>query len=340
LIIDLQNKNMILEKKVYVYGGRKDFDFEISFFQTPYVAEAIENCEIILIPAWTFNDISYEVFNNFKVLNKKIIIDFTYEMIDPNVLEKLSTFDSLENVEYYCNDRGLDYEIESISVCKSKGLKLITSQFFIDNQDFYYPIIKKISVPHKNFIMHTGKTRPERTLMVGLLSYYNLLDYGYISYFGDTHNLYSQHGKISHVYDMKEMAGNQTLKEKIKLGLFKTNIPLTIDVNKLSYETSHSKNFLANYYLASDFAIVCETDYDNNFFVTEKTIKCILLDKKFIVFACQGFIKKIKAYYANKMNKDISHLTDWCDISYDEEPNKIRRAELIIEEVKRQIQKG
>lgn len=331
---------MIINEIVFVQGGRKDFDYEISFFHTPNVTESIQSCETILIPAWNFNSLSFNIFKKIIDLNKRVILDFTYEMIDPNVVLKLAQYDNLENVEYYCNDRGLDYELEQIPTCLNKGLKLYMSQFFIDNQDEYCPIIKKTSVPQKKFIMYTGKTRPERTLMVALLSYYDLIKYGYVSYFGDNHNLYYKHGKTTDVYELADLKTNIELVEKVKIGLEKLSIPLTIDVNTLSYETSHSKNFLANYYQASDFAIVLETEYDNNFFVTEKTIKCILCNKKFIVFACQGFIKKLKEYYLNKLGIDISHLTDWCDTSYDNEPNKILRAELIINEVIRQIEKG
>lgn len=331
---------MILDDSVFVYGGRKDFDYEISFFHVPNITESIESCNIILIPGWTFFSISFDDFKNLLESNKKIILDFTYELIDQNLVARLIKYEYLGNVEYYCNDRGLDYELENVSTCLEKGLKLYKSQFFIDNQHEYYPIFKKLNVLQKKFVMYTGKTRPERTLMVALLSYNNLLDYGYVSYFGDTHNLYYKNEKVIDVYKLEDVKNDNQLYEKVKFGIEKLSIPLTIDVNKLSYETSHSKNFLANYYQASDFAVVLETEYDNNFFVTEKTIKCILCDKKFIVFACQGFVKKLKDYYLNKLGIDISHLTDWCDTSYDNEPNKIRRAELIIEEVKRQIEKG
>ena len=99
-------------------------------------------------------------------------------------------------------------------------------------------------------------------------------------------------------------------------------------------ETAHAKNFNGDYYKAVDFCIISESDHENGFFITEKTVKCINLNKKFIAFAAPNYIENLKAYYKDKLNTDISHLTDWCNTSYSKEQNTFKRAEKIIQIVK------
>jgi len=332
---------IVLNELTYMYErDTRDFNYEISFFYAPNITNNIEQCEVIVITAWNLSSIPLHELKHLMQFNKKLIIDFSYEMIDINVLEKLLSCDtSLSNVEYYCNDRGRDYALDVISICEDKGLKIVKSQFFIDNQQDFIPQIINVHVTPRKFIMYTGKTRPERTFMVGFLSYYNLIEHGYVSYFGETHNLYYSE-KINNVYDLPGVKNNSGLRDIIKTGLDKITIPLKIDTYILDYYKTHSKIFNPIYYNSSEFAVILETDYGDNFFVTEKTIKCIVLNKKFMVLGCVNFVKKLKNYYKNKFNTDISHLTDWCDITYDDEIDFVKRAELIILEVKKQIKEN
>ena len=48
----------------------------------------------------------------------------------------------------------------------------------------------------------------------------------------------------------------------------------------------------------------------------------------------RNYIENLKAYYKDKLNTDISHLTDWCNTSYSKEQNTFKRAEKIIQIVK------
>lgn len=329
---------MILTDPTYFYERQFNypFDLTLSFIQTTNEVETIEKAEIIVIDSYLYHR-RIELINNLLKLNKRIIIDSTFELLWEPILNELLKLDSLHNVEYYCISRDDNYAAETIKKCQAAGLIIRQSQYFADFQDYYKPIISDKNIEKKKYILHTGKTRPERTLLVALLSQCDLIEYGYVSYFGNDFNEYAKNEKIENVFNLPEVLKNESLKLKIQEGLDKLNLPLKIDVDTLSFITAHSKTFNADYYMASDFAVVCETIYDHNSFITEKTTKCILMNKKFLVFSNVNYVQHLKEYYLKTFNKDISHLTDWCDLSYDKEPNKVKRAELIVEEIKKEV---
>lgn len=122
--------------------------------------------------------------------------------------------------------------------------------------------------------------------------------------------------------------------------LKKMNLPLVADTTHFSYKISHTKEFNAALYNAVDFVIVPETTrctMNGNFFPTEKTIKCINLNKKFIPIASKGFIKNLKKYYKDNFNKDISNLTDWCDTSFDDIISLEERIKRVVKRVANEI---
>ena len=331
---------MILTEPTFFYGGRKfPFDVTLSFIKSSNIVETVEEatCVVFDVVTFPFLDTKNGILTDLIKTNKKIILDSTYELLWEPILLKMLEMQNLNNVEYYCIERRPDYAEETISKCIDLGLKIYQSQYFADYQEYFKPLVSDNIIEKKKYVLYTGKTRPERTLLVSLLAQCDLLGYGYVSYFGDDYNEYYKNGKIEHVFDLLQVAENENLKTKVKEGISKLRLPLKIDVEKLSYGTAHSKNFNADYYLASEFAVVCETNYDHDFFITEKTTKSILLNKKFLVYGSLNYVSKLKEYYHRKFNRDISHLTDWCDLSYDSEPNKGKRAELIVEQIKNNV---
>ena len=122
----------------------------------------------------------------------------------------------------------------------------------------------------------------------------------------------------------------------------KIKLPLTVDQPLLTGELSHSKLFNASLYEAVDFVIVPETGGSlgpwQEFFVTEKTIKCILTNKKFIPVGNQYFLKNLKDYYLTRHNRDISDLVNWYDDSFDSIPTTEKRIEEIVNIVKNTVE--
>lgn len=315
-----------------------------TFLKFENVINDIENCDKFVINFYQItlhgevikNTIGKNTFDMFVDTNKPIIIDGTYEPLDIKILEFLNQYDNLEHITYItnpplCHPGELD---DKISILKNKGLNIQIRHLFLENSYLYKPRFTDIDLPHKTFLCLTGKTKPYRTAMVSYLSYHNLVDYGYVSLFGED---YTQkefyHGKIEDVFPL---ASNENQRDILSQGLSKITLPLSLDVDIIDRETSHEQNFLGDYYKCVDYVIVCETIVRDYFFITEKTIKAINMNKKILVLASKNFVSNIKTLYKDILNKDISHLTDWCDLSYDEYEG-LERIEKMIEIVKESV---
>jgi len=322
---------MLVVENAYDNGNKH----ELSFMQMKPSASKY-NADVLIYDAYQFLTDGYikrqSVITNF--LNKKIYIDGTYELMSEPVLNFLNeAFKSLKNFYYFFIPSNQTETSDILKKCLQKGLVIQSSQYFADYPSRYRPIYNK-EIEKRKFLFYTGKPSKERTLLVSLLSYYNLLDNGYVSYFGENYvdnNFDNQ--KSNDIFESRVPLLLDE-KNKVKKGLDKLEIPLTLDVNVFGKETAHAKNFNGDYYKAVDFCIISESDHENGFFITEKTVKCINLNKKFIAFSAPNYIENLKAYYKDKLNTDISHLTDWCNTSYSKEQNTFKRAEKIIQIVK------
>ena len=134
------------------------------------------------------------------------------------------------------------------------------------------------------------------------------------------------------------MGITESQKMKIKDGLSKLPKKLVLDVNNLTHGISHTRFYNGDYYKVVDFVIVVESDVSEGLhFITEKTMKCIQQDKKFILLASKGSLANLKHEVKEHLNLDITHLTDWCDISYDEIGNIWERLDKIINITKDKI---
>ena len=64
------------------------------------------------------------------------------------------------------------------------------------------------------------------------------------------------------------------------------------------------------------------------------------MNKKFIPLASKGFLRNLKRYYMTEFNKDISHLTDWCDTSFDDITDLEKRTKMVVNIVAHEISKN
>jgi hypothetical protein len=320
---------IVLNNKVFSKGHWK----ELSFFQLDNVT-SIDAAEIVLIDFTKFIVLPTEYLQNLILLGKKIYIDSTYELLEESVLLKIQQLKNIHKIYYFYNPRNFNSTDKLLSILTAKGLKCFPAQYFIDYAERYTPV-SNTELPPKDFLCLTGKITPERTYLVSLLSKFNLLDNGYVSFFNT--DSVDQTFDSSSIYDSYRSNLSEPAKQIIKDEMSKITLPLTVDQPLLTKDLSHSKSFNASLYAAVDFVIVPETKGSltyNEFFVTEKTIKCILTNKKFIPIGSQYFLKNLKAYYKTKHNTDISNLVDWYDDSFDSVQTTEKRIEQIVNIVK------
>lgn len=294
-------------------------NLNLSFFRLTNIT-SFEDANIILIDFNTFDTLSDTDVDQYINSNKIIYIDGTYELIEDSILKKLDRFPKLNSVYYFCNPRNNRYSRDLLLKLRQKGLTCVPNQYFIKYASFYQPSINSTPMPKKSYLCLTGKVNPSRTFLISLLSKYNLLKHGYVSYFGEDYTAENFNGEI--IDDYRDASFLSPLsKSFIRDELTKIDLPLVADTSYFFDKISHTKEYNVALYNAVDFVIVPETHgcaIAGNFFPTEKTIKCINLNKKFIPVASKGFLKNLKKYYKDNFNKDISNLTDWCDTSFDD----------------------
>lgn len=291
------------------------------------------DAEVIIIDTYHFINIYNDDIQYYLDSNKCVYIDSTYEMMEQSILEKISVLDNIHNIHYFYNPRKNEDKNQLLIMLKERGLNCVSRQHFIDNASAYVPHYEN-NLPSKRYACLTGKLNISRIFLVSLLSKYNLLDHGHVSFF----NTDSIDKNFTQSDDIMTMVNKSSFNAKNKYVMHqevsKIRLPLVVDSNVLDSKLSHERMFNASIYDSVDFVIVPETGgnvLQGEFFVTEKTIKCILMNKKFVAIASRFFIKKLKEYYMNNFSKDISHLTDWCDTSYDEIESLEERIEKVVE---------
>jgi len=279
----------------------------------------VDNAEVILIDQHFFKKTQDHIIQEYLDSGKMVYIDSTYELMEFSILERIANFNYIHNVHYFYVPRENEEHNELLCVLKEKGLNCVSKQFFIHNADEYKPDYDYPQVPYKPYACLTGKPKVTRIFLVSLLSKYGLLEKGHVSFFGLNNVEPSFIDNVDIFTTISSSAFDDRNKQIMYYEMSKIAVPLTVDTEIFSRTVSHERNFNARIYDAVDFVVVAETHLlSDDFFVTEKTIKCIVMNKKFIAVAGRFYIKKLKEYYLQNFSKDISHLTDWCDTSYDD----------------------
>ena len=331
-----ENQLKELNKKTFpVYQNNN-----LSFLHLTNVT-SFQDAEAVLIDLSTFSNLKHKKILKYINSKKIIYIDGSYELLEEIVLEKLDKFSNLESVYYFCNPKNTEHVRTLLLKLTQKGLVCVPQQYFIEYANIYRPDPTAATMPKKQYLCLTGKLNPSRTFLIALLSKYNLLQYGHVSYFGEEFvDKNFDTGKTDNYKNASFLSSNA--KEFIRKELTQIKLPIIADTTQFNGEISHTKTFNAELYSAVDFVIVPETTgctINGNFFPTEKTVKCINLNKKFIPIASVGYLKKLKAYYKDNFDKDISHLTDWCDTSFDNIIDLEKRIIMVVKNVANEISK-
>lgn len=305
----------ILKRTTFKHSASELSLLKIKNIETDHLA-----ADVIFIDFKPFANISDHSITSILKRGQTLVIDSSYELVEQKILDQIAKFrDFKDQIYYFANPRDQGQVATLVNEMQQDGFSIILKQFFIDNADSYVPILNENSYTHKKYLCLTGKPTPTRTYAICLQSQYKMLDKGYVSFFTERHiDRKFDPGKIDtyKTFDRFDNASKNMIQRELKI----IGKSLIVDKKIFDKKLSHSKTYNGDLYNAVDFVIVPETGgsiEQDNFFVTEKTIKCINLDKKFIVLGSKHFVKNLKDYYLKEHNKDISHLTDWCPTHYD-----------------------
>lgn len=300
----------------------------------PDIVEKIDESDAVAFSTYQFNttlliDKWVKLFK--KCGDKRIILDFSCELFSKELYDRLLIEENLSNIEIYIS--GIPDDIESLDPLINKGAQIIHIPFFLKYLNYYLPLKSGKKLDDRIFLLLVGKLKVERIALVGLLSYYELLSDGYVSFIRGKNN-FSPEGML----DYFKTDSPEDQKNNVRIGLEKIKSDLVLDSRKLTHKISHTRKYNSDYYDHVDFVIVCESDANRNVnFITEKTGKCIQQNKKFILLGSKGLLSYIRQQAKLHLNKDISPLIDWCDTSYDEIDNTWERVDKIVEIVRNEI---
>jgi len=89
-----------------------------------------------------------------------------------------------------------------------------------------------------------------------------------------------------------------------------------------------SMDEVCNYYDQYFIEVVAETDLLNANWVTEKTMRSIVLGKPFLLLGGQGALRRLR-------DQGFKTFSNWFNEDYDSEPNPVKRRNLILTEINR-----
>ena len=329
---------MIIKKPTYIYKG---ISHETSAMRPKHTVDNVMGSEIILITNYdVVGEDFYKRFDEMLKLclleNKEIYYDSTTELLSQEFLQRIKHYKDLSPINIFTNGI-VDESIEDLKVVKSRGLNITVEPYFVKHYDYYVPI-KNYNTQKKErrqFLLLGGKSKTFRTALTSLLYFEGLDKCGYISYFG-FNPLETFTNETKDMYFMTDSPNEQ--KRRVQIWLEKMGSNKVLDVTSFNHKISHTREYDATYYDLVDFVLIMESDVTNDrSFITEKTTKCVQQDKKFILLYSKGMLSKTKKEYQKYHGLDISHLTDWCDTSYDEIENVWYRIDKIVKIVKDEL---
>lgn len=262
------------------------------------------------------DDVEHRVCHSIQQnTDRRVVLDFTREYFHTPLFDIMSTLPDLSNVLLCAEPTDLTPTVAQRK-CTNLGLTINYEHHFVNNIHSYMPDLNQMdeNVPHAMFTMFTGKTKPERTALVGLLSYYDVLHHGHVSYFGD--NVEYSFEKIQDFY--RSDAPN-ALKEMVQAGLEKIQLPLVLDTPQLTQKISHSQRFNPTYYEKCDFVVTLETEFSTQGrvpLVTEKSLKPLIMNKPQMILGLPNQTRQLCAavelntsWYSGNWRDTI----DWID---------------------------
>ena len=310
---------MLITKPVFLH--KNYYCPTTTFLRFSNIVSREDNNSSVVISNYTQPEMLPSLIREYskKNLKREIIIDCSAELINTDTIDILVELAERYKITLYFNDCRDHNDLE-----KLKKSKISTVQKFFFVEYFYYYIPNwrnsetlELDCESPSFLLLTGKPKFERAVFLYKLFKKNLQSYGKISYFG-IKNSNEFVANSSFQLDPKEHSFYSKFYHKVKEFNSSFADDLTVDVDEFDHSISHTRRFNADFYSAVDFVVIFETDlYTNTFFPTEKPMKAIMLNKKFIYLGVKGSLAHLKKLMLELHGRDISDLTDWIDTKYD-----------------------
>lgn len=202
-----------------------------------------------------------------------------------------------------------------------------TNQVYRDTQSFFTRIayyctaemIKKTTVEHKKklFDVLLGKNDGRKNKLFNFFRENNMLANSFINFYNER--------MIENRCTRFQIYRSPELDDYEDNGLISTTLLSATYVEGLENGISMSHSIPKKIYENSWYSVIAETNSGTTF-ITEKTTKCLLAGRIFVMFAEQHTLKKLKEYGYKTFDKLI-------DESYDNEANEDRRFEMAFEQV-------
>ena len=172
-----------------------------------------------------------------------------------------------------------------------------------------------------DFDVLLGAKKPHRDVVMAKMQTSNLIDNSIVNY-RDEFNIFGAmwyHERLTPV--IKNILNGQVL-----------NFPYVS--SNLQQEWEVRENITNNVsdqapwkiYEKTKYSIICETLFENDFFLTEKTGKALFCKRLFVVFSACNFLKNIKSLGFKTFDSIV-------DESYDSEADTVKRFELAFDQV-------
>ena len=171
----------------------------------------------------------------------------------------------------------------------------------------------------KKYLFLNRFGRSHRIMMTSMLSYYNLLDYGYVSL-----------GIGGSEITIENISKDNRVQEGF--AKIKDRLPLIVDTDDFVKDQSGFNSLPIEYYQTSYFSLVSASvalnDQDPSRTTNEKELKPMLAKHPFILLSKPNTLKHLKDMGFMTFNK-------WFNESYDDEVDDLKRMNMIALEIKR-----
>jgi hypothetical protein len=272
--------------------------------------------------------VSPRVFDDVKHNRAKIVFIMAYEGSsgagNSSSVRGLRDFEIINN---WCKSNGLiKNQVYYINGNQLSGDLTTDMNFTGIPIDVFYGWITLIDVkivdfsptPEKYlFLSYNRIMRVHRTVMMCLLIRNNLIDQGLISYGGANLKNFS-------LPWLETNGVNGFNEEAVKLDKL---VPMYLDMDLI--QNNPASNVHHPHYETTFISVVTETLFtEGTIFFSEKIWKTISVGHPFFVIGSVGFLKQLRKQGYKTFGK-------WIDESYDDEPDLVKRTEIIIAELLR-----
>ena len=285
--------------KDVMYDFVEEFSTWVTHQQTVYNIDHIKEFEYFCdLPCYEYTDVS--VINSCQD-NVIVIFNFTEGLHSKHYYSK---YNNNKHYIIMCNDiwntDKVNIGIDNYTVIYWPYFlfDIITTTFSTYKFNFYFNKLYDFVYPKPNyFVSTTGNVRPERTYFLEQI----IKDIPYKNY------IFKYSG---------EDFGNPS--DHLDLLTFKKGEfdPYTPYINNEHY-VNVSQTVPVNLYNSAYFNLLVETDVtlEHNFFVTEKTIKCLITGIPFVVLSTPYFLKQFHELgfktYSTVWNEDYDNIEDF-----------------------------